>query len=269
MTDLNPKWKATTSENEIIQKLVEWGTNREDLGAMLWTSTRTNPGAPCERFARITQYEDGLKIDFSVWPIELLSKVVADPVLPDFLDIGYKVLVDKDNLTEGIKPPTYRAFIPSPPDEAIYQDVIGEFFHEATSVAKHLWRGDLIPAKYNLDFMMIYDLLRRMLEWQMEIDHNWDIKLGAYGKGLKKWVRPEIWVELERCFTGANIEENWVALYKTIDLFRKVSVEVSQHLGYTYQYELDRRVVQYLHSVENLDRLDQSISSRIWTTSRI
>lgn len=102
--------------------------------------------------------------------------------------------------------------------------------------------------------MMIYDLLRRMLQWQMEIDHNWDIKLGTYGKGLKKWVRPEVWVELESCFTGANIEENWVALFKTIDLFRNAAVEVDHQLWYSYLHELDRRAVQYLHSVENLDR---------------
>lgn len=208
----------------------------------------------CERFACLTQYENGLKIDFSVWPVDLMRKIATDPVLPDFLDVGYRILLDKDGLSAGLKPPTYRAFIPSPPGESVYHKVVEEFFHEATYVAKHLWRDDLIPAKYNLEFMMNYKLLRRMLEWQMEIDHSWSVKLGAYGRGLMKQIRPEIWAELESTFTGAGIDENWKALFKTIDLFRKTAINVGQRLGYVYLHDLDRRTVQYLHSIEHLDR---------------
>lgn len=287
------------SKDRIVSQLIEWGTEREDLRAMLWTSSRTNPTAPvdvfsdydiilvvedikpyyedeswldefgrvlvlyrdplrlesgCQCFARITQYEDGLKIDFGVWPIELLRKITAHPVLPDFLDVGYRILLDKDGIATLLKLPSYRAFIPSPPAETSFQETIEEFFHEATYVAKHLWRDDLIAAKYNLDFMMKYDLLRRMLEWQMEIEHGWSVKLGAYGRGLKKGIRSEIWVEFENTFTGAKIADNWIALFRTVELFRKVAVDVGDHLGYEYPHDLDRRTVKYLHNVEHLDR---------------
>jgi aminoglycoside 6-adenylyltransferase len=287
------------SKDRIVQQLFQWGTGQEDLRAILWTSSRTNPSAlvdvfsdydiilvvedinpyyedeswledfgrvlvlyrdplrlesGCQCFARITQYEDGLKIDFGVWPIELLRKIAADPVLPDFLDVGYCVILDKDGLAAGLRQPSYRAFIPSPPAGTFFQETIEEFFHEATYVVKHLWRDDLIAAKYNLDFMMKYDLLRRMMEWQMEFDHGWSVKLGAYGRGLKKWIRSEIWVEFENTFTGANIADNWIALFRTVDLFRKVALDVATHLGYEYLHDLDRRTVTYLHSVEHLDR---------------
>ncbi len=117
-----------------------------------------------EKFAYITQYEDGTKIDFTLFPVELLRRVVEDPELPEYLDIGYTVLLDKDGLTSGLKPPTYRAHIPIPPTEAAYQTVVEEFLHEATYVAKHLWRGDLMAAKYNLDYAMKLVNLRTMLE---------------------------------------------------------------------------------------------------------
>ncbi len=90
------------------------------------------------KFAYITQYEDGTKIDFTLWPAEILARVVADPNLPGGLDVGYAVLLDKDGLTSGLPPPTYTAHIPVPPTEAAYQNVIQEFFHKATYVAKHL-----------------------------------------------------------------------------------------------------------------------------------
>ena len=48
--------------------------------------------------------------------------------------------------------------------------------------------------------------LRQMLDWHMECEHNWSVAPGALGKGLKKWLRPELWEELESTYTGA---EEW------------------------------------------------------------
>jgi aminoglycoside 6-adenylyltransferase len=204
----------------------------------------------CEGFAYITQYEDGLKIDFTLWPFEMLRHIVSEPLLPEFLDMGYAVLLDKDALTDGLQPPGYRAYIPTPPSEAAYQNVVELFFHEATYVAKHLWRRELMPAKYNLDQAMKQVNLRQMLEWRMEIDHGWALKPGAYGRGLKARLRPELWSELESTYVGAGMEENWDALFKTIDLFRRVGLEVAEGLGYEYPRELDRRMMVYLRHVK-------------------
>ena len=84
------------------------------------------------------------------------------------------------------------------------------------------------------------------------------MKPGAYGKGLKRRLRPEIWSELERPYLGAGLEENWVALLRTIALFRKVALEVADHLGYEYPNDLDRRMVTYLQKVKNLDQQAES-----------
>ena len=54
-----------------------------------------------EKFARITQYEDGTKTDYTVYPVELLRRIVKDPELPEDLDIGYAILLDKDHLPTG------------------------------------------------------------------------------------------------------------------------------------------------------------------------
>src|SRR4030042_2288308 len=35
-----------------------------------------------ERFIRVTQYEDGLKIDFTLWPVDLLKHVAGMEKLP-------------------------------------------------------------------------------------------------------------------------------------------------------------------------------------------
>jgi aminoglycoside 6-adenylyltransferase len=210
------------------------------------------------RSAYVTQYENGLKIDFSLWPVELLQRVVAELQLPAEFDAGYQILLDKDNLTDGLKPPTYRAYIPKPPAATAYQETVENFFLDATYVAKLLWRDDLMAAKYLLDFAMKQESLRPMLEWHMEIDHHWSVKPGPFGRRLTRWLRADLWGELENTYTGAGLEANWEAMFKTIALFRKAAIEVGEHLGYTYPAELDRRVVAYLEKVKNLDRNAES-----------
>jgi aminoglycoside 6-adenylyltransferase len=199
----------------------------------------------------VTQYENGLKIDFTLWPVEILQRVVADPHLPPEFDAGYLVLLDKDHLTDGLKPPTYTAYIPTPPTEIEYQEAVEVFFLEATYAAKLLWRDDLMAAKHILDQFMKQEHLRPMLEWHFEIDHQWSVKPGPYGQRLKKWLRHDLWTELESTYTGAGLEENWEAMFRTIALFRKVAFEVGDRLGYSYPHDLDRRTVAYLQKVKS------------------
>ena len=157
-------------------------------------------------------------------------------------------------MVEGLRPPTFTADIPTPPTQQAYLTQVEEFFHEATYVVKHLWRDDLLPAKFNLDQMMKQDCLRQMLEWWIEIRHGWSVKPGAYGKGLKKWLPPDLWAELEATYAGADLEENWEAMFKTIALYRKVAIEVGEALGYAYPHEMDNRTMAYFHRVKTLDR---------------
>lgn len=207
-----------------------------------------------QRSAYVTQYENGLKIDFSLWPVALLSRIVAEPQLAKEFDAGYRVLLDKDNLTAGLQSPTYRAYIPDPPSETEYQDKIESFFLDTAYVAKFLWRDDLMAAKYILDHSLKHDHLLPMFEWRIEIDHDWSLKLGPYGRGLKRWLRQDLWADFEQTYTGAELESNWSALFQSIDLMRRVGSEVGDAMGYRYPEELEQRVTRYLQRVKGLDR---------------
>ena len=207
-----------------------------------------------ERSAYVVQYENGLKIDFNLWPVELLQQVTSKGGLPPEFDAGYKILVDKDHLTAALTSPTYAAYIPTPPTETHYMELIEGFFLDTTYVAKFLWRDDMMAAKYILDDSLKQQHLRPMLEWHAEIDHQWSLKPGPYGRRLKQYVRPDLWAELECTYTGAGLEENWEALFRTVALMRRVATEVGEQLGYTYPQELERRVIDYLARVIQLDR---------------
>jgi aminoglycoside 6-adenylyltransferase len=207
-----------------------------------------------KRSAYVVQYENGLKIDFNLWPVELLQQVTSNGRLPAEFDAGYKILVDKDNLTAALPSPTYAAYIPTPPTETHYMELIEGFFLDTTYVAKFLWRDDIMAAKHILDHSLKQGHLRPMLEWHAEIDHQWSLKPGPYGRRLKQYVRPDLWAELECTYTGTGPEENWEALFRTIALMRRVASEVGKELGYTYPHDLERRVIDYLSRVRHLDQ---------------
>ncbi len=155
-----------------------------------WSSTGI-PSIPTripaiEKFGNVTQYADGLKIDFTVYPVTWIQNIVQAPALPAELDAGYRLLLDKDNLTHGLKQPTYSAYIPVKPSNEIYQKWIEDFFSDVPYAAKCLWRGELLPLKWCLDYDMKHVYLRQMLEWKIGLDSNWSIPVGCPRQRLEK-----------------------------------------------------------------------------------
>lgn len=224
-----------------------------DFGEVLvayWDPVGPNPDYGIEQLSNVTWYADSPKIDFTLWPVALLERITHAPAPLAALDAGYRVLLDKDHLTDNLRPPTYTAYIPSPPDEATYQAVVNDFFSDAPDVAKCLRRDDLLPAKWNLDYDMKYVYLLPMLEWRIECDYDWSVPTGALGKGLKSRLPPDVWSELEGTYAGVSIADNWDALFRTIVLFRRVARDVAAQLGYAYPEKLDRWVTAYVQRMQ-------------------
>ena len=229
----------------------------EDFGEVLvayWDPVYPDPDHGVEQTGNVVQYADGLHIDFRLWPPALARRIARTPGLPAELDDGYSVLLDKDGLLDGMSPPGHAAFVPERPDEEAYLTLVNDFFSVAFDVAKWLWRDELMPAKWCLDYDMKHVCLLPMLEWRMEIDRDWSEPAGNLGKGLKKRLPPGIWAELEDTYAGAGIADNWETLFRTMALFRRVATDVADDLGYAYPRELDRRVTAYVRDIKNLDR---------------
>ncbi|AKI97404.1 aminoglycoside 6-adenylyltransferase [Kosmotoga pacifica] len=207
-----------------------------------------------KHYTRLVLYHDGVKIDFSIWPVELLEQILKRPELPDFLDLGYRVLLDKDGLTKGLKPPTHSAYAISKPTKEEYLGQIQEFWWDVTYVAKSLWRDELFFAKYMLDCSIRFSSLQKMVEWYIGLKNDWAVNPGKYGRWFKRYLDRRTWSELEKTFTGSRIEDNWETLFKTTKLFRRLAIEVGEGLGYTYPHQLDERVSEYLLKVRNLGR---------------
>jgi len=276
----------------VIQKLIAWGEARENVRAVILTSTRAAAGRPTdefsdydviyvvrdirpclddgwlgdfgellglyrdpvreefgqERFTRVAQYEDGLKIDFSVCSVGWLEQVLARPELPAELDVGYAVLLDKDGVTHGLPPFTRTAYLPAPPGEDEFREAVLNFFSNAAYVAKHLRRDDLMPLM-DVQHVLRAGRLRQMLEWRVAMGSGWSVPNGACGRGLAGRLDAPTRSELEAVFTGAGKEENWESLFRTVALYERAGREVAAGLGFTFPEELFRRNLAYLRRV--------------------
>jgi aminoglycoside 6-adenylyltransferase len=205
-----------------------------------------------ETFTRLVMYEDGTKIDFGIAPVEALGKECRAATLSESFDVGYRVLVDKDGEAASLKRPSYQAHIPARPTESHYATLVNNFWWNSTYVAKHLWRDDLLPARWMLDGLK-QSLLLKMLEWWIEIGRDWSWRPGLLGKGLRKVLDRDTYAELAATYVGGEISDLWEALFRTTALFRKTAIKVGEGLGYTYLHDLDKRVTIYLETVRRLD----------------
>ena len=231
-----------------VRPMVDDTTWQADFGEVLisyWDPVNGDPSTRAEWVGNVTNYANGLKIDFSLWSAQHYSDMTTGPDTYAEFDAGYRVLVDKDGLTADLPAPTFTSYIPPRPDEVTYLRLITDFLVGVPYVAKGLLRDQLLPVKWVLDFDMRFNYLVPMLEWRVECDHEWSLKTGNLGKGLRAHLPADVWSELETTFTGAEPEANWKALFDMIELFGRVAHEVGSRLGYTYPEDLVARVTDH------------------------
>ena len=90
------------------------------------------------------------------------------------------------------------------------------------------------------------------------IQKNWQTNPGAVGRWFKQQLDPDIWSEIEATLAGADFEENWNAMFKIMEVFRRLTSEVGTHLGYTYPTDVDRDVTAHVTEVRRVDTTSDS-----------
>ena len=116
-------------------------------------------------------YEDGVKVDWMLWPPSVPG-LIAEHGLTDKLDVGYRVLLDKDGATQRWAEPTFRAHIPAKPSRARVRRTRRRVLVERDVYRQRpCARGQEFYAR----FVPMYDVigvLLRMLAWLVELDRT-------------------------------------------------------------------------------------------------
>lgn len=219
-------------------------TDRDDWLAtfgrplIVFRETGEHRGEPVP--TRLVQYREGHRIDFTLSRMELLRRIVEQGGLPDWLAAGYRVLLDRRGVADRLQPPSVTAYVPRPPSQAEYRAVVEEFWWETLYVAKHVARGELLPARFSLETVLRYRCLIPMLEWYVQVDRQWEQTVGVRGSGLRWLLDPADRETLDATYAGASLRGHGKALDAIIELFSDAARAVGRDLGYNYPMTVDR-----------------------------
>ncbi len=279
-------------KKEVLNEVIEFAKEEEDIKALLITSSMANPKAKtdvfsdldvvlvtanpnkflddrswCKQFGEVmvsfndnfkledittytslNLYQDYIRIDFSIWPTKLIEKIGKYDRLPAFLDIGYEVLYDKNNLTVNLEKPTYQAYQTQKPSQEEYDRVVNNFWWNITYIAKYLWRDQFYFAKY-MDYFIKFNLLKTMVEWLIGVDYDWQVNPGKQGSNFKKYLDKKLWQELKSTFSGGDLNQNWQSTFKMMDLFSKIAKKIAYRLRFDYPQTLEDDVKNYVNKI--------------------
>jgi len=194
-------------------------------------------------YVYLMQFTDGNRIDLGIYPLDKFRDICLESLSV--------VLLDKDGFLEDIPPASERDYFPKPPTDKEFSDCCNEFWWVCLYVAKGLWRGEIIYAKY-ISEHYVREQLMKMLTWYIGVNTRFSENPGKFGKYFQNYLPPEWWELLLRTYTTVDVESTWEALFVMCDLFRKAAQVLAEYNGFDYPHDEDRRVTSHLEHPRTL-----------------
>lgn len=275
------------SEEEVLARFHQWADENSSVRAAILTGSRVNPQPCVDIFSdfdieiyvkdlspywhsddwlnafgsilvrcpwkpgsfkdgwltRMAVFKEGFRIDFQMTDGELAADHYID---------GYRVLLDKDDMTGGLKAPTFEGYKIKKPSQEEYGKLVNEFWWDSIYIAKSLARDEIFYAKFTFDSNMRFAYFQKLIEWVIGIEHGWSTQPNKYGRFFKKYIAADRWARIEATFAGADSQHNWTAFFNALELFRELAGEVSEYFGYPYPQTLDEEVTEYLKVIKKV-----------------
>lgn len=281
------------NDKEVLEEITSWAKENPDIRTVLLVGSRADPDAKVDLLSdydieiavndprkfldseewlstfgdplaiicvnedfklRMVIYKDYIRIDFRIYSVKDFKQIITQAKLSKNLDNGYEILVDKDEITLNLKTPAYDVFIIKKPSKEEFLATLADFWWDTTYVAKSLWRDEIFYAKYVLDSIIRFSYLKKIIEWYISAQSNWQITTNKYGRFFKHYLDTETWGELEKTFAGSGKEENWDALFATLKLCRRLAMTICKEIDCPYPQELDAEIQSYLNKIKTLDK---------------
>jgi len=192
----------------------------------------------------LMQFKDGVRIDLRFNAIEGLNLAVGEDSLS-------KILLDKDNIADKIPEPNDRIYFVKKPTEKEWGSVINNLWWIQTYVAKGIWRDELPYVKYMYDVIFMDDI-RKLLSWHIGLQYDWQVNVGKCGKWFKRLLRKDLYDEYISIYSSTDYYDIWQKLLKAGALIRKIGMELSDMVSYTYPMEYDINVSEFIRKIKEL-----------------
>ncbi|WP_029232455.1 aminoglycoside 6-adenylyltransferase [Butyrivibrio sp. VCB2006] len=190
------------------------------------------------RFAYLTQYKDGNRIDLTLIDISNISEQKS-------FNEPRTVLINKDNFPELKNIESNEVFYIKKPSEFEFFNTVNEFRWISNYVTKGLCRHELYYAKRCLEEYMM-DMFMKMINWKVGIDNDFKVTTGANSKYLGKYLSKEEMERFAGIFANGEYEDMWNKLFLMYDYFEELSIYVSEKLGYPLDLEESENVRDFM-----------------------
>lgn len=192
-------------------------------------------------FSYLMLFEDGVKIDLTLIPIEETESYFGDS------DGLVKVLLDKDNLVKEDVVADDRHYWIKQPTAGAFDDCCNEFWMVSTYVVKGLARGEILFAIDHLNEVARPNLLR-MMAWHIGAERGYTFSVGKNYKYIERYLPEESWRSLLSTYRLGDRTETRQALLGCYALFRTYSARVAEHFGYDYP-NYDEAISRYSEDI--------------------
>lgn len=183
-------------------------------------------------------FKDGNRIDLGI--------KVLESALEDYKSCSLTtLLLDKDNIMPPIPEASDRDYIVKKPTEAAYKACCNEFWWCLNNVGKGIARDELTYTMWMYN-VIVRDMLMKMLEWYIGIKTDFQVSVGKEGKFFKNFLPKDIYKKLQGTYCDSNYENLWKSIEVMTELFREIGKTVGKILGYEYNEEEDKNIMEYL-----------------------
>jgi aminoglycoside 6-adenylyltransferase len=206
-----------------------------------------NPNFPNDKenfYGYLVQFDDGVRMDIH---IETLSHALEN-IKNDSL---CKILIDKNNYLPKIPESSDKDYWVKRPSQEQFLACCNEFWWCTNNLAKGLARKEILYVQDMANFVVRKEL-EKMLSWKVGIKTDFKVSVGKSAKYFSKYLDKEIYENYLKTFFTCDIESAWKSIFLMCDLFEKISVEMANKLGYSYNFKEAKNARKFLERVRKL-----------------
>ncbi len=190
------------------------------------------------RFAYLTQYKDGNRIDLTFIDVSEIRKQSE-------FNEPRTVLINKDNFEELKGITSNDVFFIRKPSEFEFYNTVNEFRWVSNYATKGLCRQQFYYAKFSMEHLMI-DMFMKMINWKVGVCNDFQVTTGSFSKYLKKYLTENEMKRFEGIFAGGTYEDMWEKIFLMYDYFEELSVFVADKLSFPLDLEESRNVRDFM-----------------------
>lgn len=225
----------------------EWINKFGDIWYMQFPDE--DPDFPSDKanfYGWLMQFRDGNRIDLHVESISHAKEHIRDDKL-------CTILLDKDGILPDISEASDEDYFVNKPTKEQFSCTCTEFWWCLNNVAKGLWREELPYANDMINFI-VRKQLEKMISWQIGIETDFSVSVGKSSKYMYKWLEKDVYNAYLSTYTCGTIQQCWESVFKMIDLFVPIAINVASGLGYDYNSDEEKAGAEFLKLVRELPK---------------